>query len=167
MLKVTLLQLDIIGVPFSTADGKACVVCTTANISYSAAWSSETVNRFARNKRKENFGEPLRILSLSGIRNVDKLLDWIKTAKLDPNDPTNAEIIQLANDLKPSSDANYFRLEPLQEMFDFCSQDDIMTNHRFQLLQQRHKGVAYSTHPKMIPPTDNEVGALLLAEKSP
>lgn len=66
--------------------------------------------------------------------------------------------------MRPSTEANYFRLDPLQQEFDFCTEQDITSNKRFQLLQQRGQGLINFAHMKMIPANENEVAALLLAE---
>ena len=56
--------------------------------------------------------------------------------------------------LKPP---DYFRLEQLQEEFNFCDDMDIANNKRFQLLELRDGEVADFKNYKMVPALEKEI----------
>ena len=39
--------------------------------------------------------DPIADIGLSGLCDADKLSKWIEESKLDPNDPSNADIVHL------------------------------------------------------------------------
>ena len=39
--------------------------------------------------------DPITAIGMSGLGDVDKLTKWIKDSHLDPNDPSNADIMHL------------------------------------------------------------------------
>lgn len=52
---------------------------------------------------------------------------------------------------------DYFRLEQLQEEFNFCDDQDIANNKRFQLLELRDGEVADFKNFKMVPVLEKEI----------
>lgn len=52
---------------------------------------------------------------------------------------------------------DYFRLEQLQEEFNFCDDQDITNNKRFQLLELRDGEVADFKNFKMVPVHEREI----------
>lgn len=52
---------------------------------------------------------------------------------------------------------DYFRLEQLQEEFNFCDDTDIANNKRFQLLELRDGEVAEFKNYKLVPAVEKEI----------
>ena len=55
--------------------------------------------------------------------------------------------------------AEYFRLEQLQEEFDFCSDEELHSNRRFRLLEYRSQEVPEFRHYRMVPAFEKEISA--------
>lgn len=105
--------------------------------------------------------DPLAAIGFSGITDPEQLSKWVESSRLDPNDPNNADLIY---SLKPRSDAkgklispNYFRLEQFQEEFNFCTDEDIHQNKRFQLLKLRDREIPEFCNYKMVPSSEKEI----------
>ncbi|XP_062506752.1 coiled-coil and C2 domain-containing protein 2A-like [Corticium candelabrum] len=93
---------------------------------------------------------------------IRKLASWIAEAKLDPNDPRNADLLYLVkthagDDPACLAQQDYFRLSELEKDTYFCSDEDLDNNKRFRLIQLRHEGVQDFSAYKMIPINDSEV----------
>ena len=56
-----------------------------------------------------------------------------------------------------SGPCEYFRLEQLQEEFDFATEAELAANRRFQLLSLRDREVAEFRNAKMIAPFEREI----------
>ncbi|XP_077440044.1 coiled-coil and C2 domain-containing protein 2A isoform X2 [Vanacampus margaritifer] len=90
---------------------------------------------------------------------VKKINEWAMQSRLDPNDPNNTAIMQL---LKVASSGevtapDYFRLEQLQEEFNFASDDDLAQSRRFRLLALRNQEVPEFRNYKCVPSREREV----------
>lgn len=55
------------------------------------------------------------------------------------------------------SQRNYFRLEPLQEEFNFVQNDDFFKSRRFRLLQYRNRGILEFKNLRMVPMYDKDI----------
>lgn len=55
------------------------------------------------------------------------------------------------------SGPEYFRLEQLQEEFNFVTDEELNSDRRLQLLELREKEVLEFRNMKMIPPNANEI----------
>uniref|UniRef100_A0AAY5LAT0 C2 domain-containing protein n=1 Tax=Esox lucius TaxID=8010 RepID=A0AAY5LAT0_ESOLU len=98
-------------------------------------------------------------IGASGLNDMKKLGEWATESRLDPNDPNNADIMQL---LKVASSGevtapDYFRLEQLQEEFNFVSEEDLEQSRRFRLLRLRNQEVAEFRNYKFVPAMEREV----------
>ncbi|XP_028300852.1 coiled-coil and C2 domain-containing protein 2A isoform X2 [Gouania willdenowi] len=98
-------------------------------------------------------------LGASGLYDMKKIAEWAKQSRLDPNDPKNASIMQL---LKVASSGEvttpeYFRLEHLQEEFNFVTDEEIEKNKRFRLLRLREQGVPEFRNYKFVPAHENGI----------
>ena len=51
----------------------------------------------------------------------------------------------------------YFRLEQLQEEFDFCTDDELNSNKRFRLLEYRSQEVPDFRNYRMVPIVEQEI----------
>ncbi|XP_054644566.1 coiled-coil and C2 domain-containing protein 2A isoform X2 [Dunckerocampus dactyliophorus] len=95
----------------------------------------------------------------SGLSDMKKIGEWAAQSRLDPNDPKNASIMQL---LKVASSGevtapDYFRLEQLQEEFNFVTDEDLEKSRRFRLLALRNQEVPEFRNYKCVPSQEREV----------
>uniref|UniRef100_A0A8C8U5P2 Coiled-coil and C2 domain containing 2B n=1 Tax=Peromyscus maniculatus bairdii TaxID=230844 RepID=A0A8C8U5P2_PERMB len=74
--------------------------------------------------------------------NSQKLCDWADDIRIDPNNPEYSDITELIMYLRHKGQEipKYFRLEQLQDEFNFVSEEEIKRSKRFQLLQLRNAG---------------------------
>ncbi|XP_034386922.1 coiled-coil and C2 domain-containing protein 2A isoform X2 [Cyclopterus lumpus] len=98
-------------------------------------------------------------IGASGLYDMKKIGEWATRSRLDPNDPKNASIMQL---LKVASSGevtapDYFRLEQLQEEFNFVSDAELERSKRFRLLRLRQQEVAEFRNYKCVPALEREV----------
>ncbi|XP_041790997.1 coiled-coil and C2 domain-containing protein 2A isoform X1 [Chelmon rostratus] len=98
-------------------------------------------------------------IGASGLYDMKKIGEWATQSRLDPNDPKNASIMQL---LKVASSGEvtapeYFRLEQLQEEFNFVTDEELDRSKRFHLLRLRNQEVAEFRNYKCVPALEREV----------
>uniref|UniRef100_A0A3Q1I2J5 Coiled-coil and C2 domain containing 2A n=1 Tax=Acanthochromis polyacanthus TaxID=80966 RepID=A0A3Q1I2J5_9TELE len=98
-------------------------------------------------------------IGASGLYDMKKIGEWATQSRLDPNDPKNASIMQL---LKVASSGEvtapeYFRLEHLQEEFNFVTDEELERSKRFRLLRLRNQEVAEFRNYKCVPALEREV----------
>ncbi|KAM9849276.1 coiled-coil and C2 domain-containing protein 2A [Aulostomus maculatus] len=98
-------------------------------------------------------------IGASGLYDMKKIGEWATQSRLDPNDPRNASIMQL---LKVASSGEvtapeYFRLEQLQEEFNFVTDEELEKSRRFRLLKLRNQEVAEFRNYKCVPSLEREV----------
>lgn len=158
------------GVPFSiNKEGQTLTLFTTGEIGASVAWAvDETGAPLVPPGQAANLNvvdamkkmDPLAAIGATGVIDVQKLSKWFEESRLDPNDPANADLVYM---LKPKGGdiqmkpPDYFRLEQLQEEFNFCDDQDITNNKRFQLLELRDGEVADFKNFKMVPVHEREI----------
>ncbi|XP_037830013.1 coiled-coil and C2 domain-containing protein 2A isoform X1 [Kryptolebias marmoratus] len=105
-------------------------------------------------------------IGASGLYDMKKISEWATQSRLDPNDPKNASIMQL---LKVASSGEvtapeYFRLEHLQDEFNFVSDEELDDSKRFRLLRLRNQGVAEFRNYKLVPALESEIPDKVLQE---
>ncbi|KAF7652982.1 hypothetical protein LDENG_00089110 [Lucifuga dentata] len=98
-------------------------------------------------------------IGASGLSDMKKIGEWATQSRLDPNDPKNASIMQL---LKVATSGEvtapeYFRLEQLQEEFNFVTDEELERSKRFRLLRLRNQEVAEFRNYKFVPALEREV----------
>uniref|UniRef100_A0A8D3D0Z3 Coiled-coil and C2 domain containing 2A n=1 Tax=Scophthalmus maximus TaxID=52904 RepID=A0A8D3D0Z3_SCOMX len=93
------------------------------------------------------------------LLDIKKLREWATQSRLDPNDPENAPIMQLLKVARSGevTAPDYFRLEQLQEEFNFVTDEEFESSKRFRLLRLRNKGVAEFRNYKCVPALESEV----------
>ncbi|KAL9987685.1 hypothetical protein ACROYT_G002032 [Oculina patagonica] len=105
--------------------------------------------------------DALAALGAAGMVDIQNLVKWIEQSHLDPNDPANADImniIKLSHSLQDGPNApQYFRLNQLEEECEFVSQKEFTKSKRFKLIQLRDKGVPEFKNFKMIPSGDRDI----------
>ncbi|XP_028260415.1 coiled-coil and C2 domain-containing protein 2A [Parambassis ranga] len=98
-------------------------------------------------------------IGASGLYDMKKISEWATQSRLDPNDPKNASIMQL---LKVASSGEvtapeYFRLEHLQEEFNFVTDEELESSKRFRLLKLRNQEAAEFRNYKFVPAQESEI----------
>uniref|UniRef100_A0A6I8PBN6 Coiled-coil and C2 domain containing 2A n=1 Tax=Ornithorhynchus anatinus TaxID=9258 RepID=A0A6I8PBN6_ORNAN len=158
------------GVPFSfEADGSnKMTLMTSGKVSNSVAWAvgkngiplvppASQLNTGLRSALKKV--DAIASIGASGLTDMKKLAKWAAESKLDPNDPNNASLMQLIM-VATSGDAyvpDFFRLEQLQQEFNFVSDEELNRSKRFRLLQLRSQEVPEFRNYKQVPIYDREV----------
>ncbi|XP_053314268.1 coiled-coil and C2 domain-containing protein 2A [Spea bombifrons] len=157
-------------VPFSfEADGSNKMsFMTSGKLSYCVSWGvgdngvplvPPISQQNTSMQRAFNSLDAIASIGASGLTDMKKLAKWAAESKLDPNDPSNAalmQVIMIAN----SGDAcvpEFFRLEQLQKEFDFVSDEELSRSKRFRLLQLRNQGVAEFRNFKQVPIKEREI----------
>ncbi|KAM7074277.1 protein CC2D2B [Molossus nigricans] len=157
-------------VPFLLEGNETEELClfTSGKLSYSLAWALD-----------ENgipltlTSQPLRSAYCSVLRNVDargipgipwlintqKLFEWANEIRIDPNNPEYSDLMEFIMYMKHKGKdiPNYFRLEQLQDEFNFISEEEMKKSKRFQLLQLRNVGQLDVFPLQQIPLYDREI----------
>ncbi|XP_070469311.1 coiled-coil and C2 domain-containing protein 2A isoform X14 [Equus przewalskii] len=158
------------GVPFSfEADGSnQLTLMTSGKVSNSVSWAiGENGIPLIPPLSQQNIGfrsalkraDAISSIGTSGLTDMKKLAKWAAESKLDPNDPNNAPLMQLI--LVATSGESYvpdfFRLEQLQQEFNFVSDEELNRSKRFRLLRLRSQEVPEFRNYKQIPVYDREI----------
>ncbi|XP_041483934.1 coiled-coil and C2 domain-containing protein 2A-like isoform X2 [Lytechinus variegatus] len=158
------------GITFSIGDGDEAQdynLLTSGSVYASVAWGladdglplippAISTNTNALSSMKEV--DALAAIGATGIIDNKKLAKWLMEARLDPNDPANSFLLQMIkNDRNKIESKEYFRLEQLQQEFDFVTDEELETNRRFRLLQLREKEVEDFRNYKMVPAIEKEI----------
>uniref|UniRef100_A0A8B9Z4M5 Coiled-coil and C2 domain containing 2A n=1 Tax=Buteo japonicus TaxID=224669 RepID=A0A8B9Z4M5_9AVES len=158
------------GVSFSfEADGSnKMTLMTSGKVSNSVSWAvGEKGIPLIPPVSQQNTGIPSALKNIdaiasigtSGLTDMKKLAKWAAEAKLDPNDPNNAALMQLIM-VATSGEAHvpdFFRLEQLQQEFNFVSDEEFNRSKRFRLLQLRNGEVAEFRNYKQVPLHEREI----------
>ncbi|XP_068931042.1 coiled-coil and C2 domain-containing protein 2A [Petaurus breviceps papuanus] len=155
------------GEPFSfEADGSnKIILMTSGKVSHSVAWAvGENGIPLIPPASQQSTGIRRRIdaiasIGASGLADMKKLAKWAAESKLDPNDPNNASLMQLIT-VATSGDTyvpEFFRLEQLQQEFNFISDEELNRSKRFRLLHLRTLEVPEFRNFKQVPIYDREI----------
>ncbi|ERE90701.1 coiled-coil and C2 domain-containing protein 2A isoform 1 [Cricetulus griseus] len=158
------------GVPFSfEADGSnQLTLMTSGKVSHSVAWAvGENGIPLIPPLSQQNIGfrsvlkraDAISSIGTSGLTDIKKLAKWAAESKLDPNDPNNAPLMQLIS-VATSGESyvpDFFRLEQLQQEFNFVSEEELNRSKRFRLLRLRSEEVPEFRNYKQIPVYDREI----------
>ncbi|CAM1295274.1 CC2D2A (predicted) [Pycnogonum litorale] len=112
-----------------------------------------------RNNRSGPFAAGLA----TGIPELNKLVEWVKKSNLDPNDPANASLLHLIKTVGGNKDGvskvpDYFRLDHVQEEFNFVADEEIDNNLRFKMIELRESGMVQEfKNYAMIPLKEKEI----------
>ncbi|KAM7157013.1 coiled-coil and C2 domain-containing protein 2A isoform 2-T2 [Molossus nigricans] len=158
------------GVPLSfEADGSnQMILMTSGKVSNSVAWTvGENGTPLPPALSQQNTGvrsalkraDAILSIGTSGLTDMKKLAKWAAESKLDPNDPGNAPLMQLVS-VATSGEPyvpDFFRLEQLQQEFNFVSDEELNRAKRFRLLSLRSQEVPEFRNYKPIPAYDREI----------
>lgn len=103
--------------------------------------------------------DPFAAIGASGVSNLEKLLEWFKQSRLDPNDPNNKDIVYMLSggDQTLLAPREYFRLEPLQQEFDLATAEEIDKSLRYKILTLRdQENPIFKGYP-MVPCFEREI----------
>ncbi|XP_049646360.1 protein CC2D2B [Suncus etruscus] len=163
-------------VPFLIEGSETEELCllTSGKISYSLSWKSDEngipLIPVSRSLKSADCSV-LRNVYARGIRgipwliNTDKIFTWANEVRIDPNNPEYSDLMEIILYMKHKGQEipKYFRLEHLQDEFDFMSGEEIKKNKRFQLLQLRNSG-QLDIFLRQVPLCDNEIPDLIFQE---
>ncbi|XP_074848612.1 coiled-coil and C2 domain-containing protein 2A isoform X2 [Carettochelys insculpta] len=158
------------GVPFSfEADGSNKItLMTSGKVSNCVSWAvGENGVPLIPVVSQQSTGLPSALKNIdaiasigtSGLTDMKKLAKWAAETRLDPNDPKNADLMQMIM-VATSGDRcvpGFFRLEQLQQEFNFVSDEELNRSKRFRLLQLRQREVAEFRNYKQVPLYEREV----------
>ncbi|XP_039097482.1 coiled-coil and C2 domain-containing protein 2A isoform X2 [Hyaena hyaena] len=158
------------GIPFSfEADGSnQLILMTSGKVANSVAWAiGENGIPLIPPLSQQNIGfrsalkraDAISSIGTSGLTDLKKLAKWAAESKLDPNDPNNAPLMQLIS-VATSGESyvpDFFRLEQLQQEFNFVSDEELNRSKRFRLLCLRSQEVPEFRNYKQIPAYDREI----------
>uniref|UniRef100_A0A8C6YU46 Coiled-coil and C2 domain containing 2A n=1 Tax=Nothoprocta perdicaria TaxID=30464 RepID=A0A8C6YU46_NOTPE len=158
------------GVSFSfEADGSnKMTLMTSGKVSNSVSWAvGEKGVPLIPPVAQQNTGiasalksiDAIASIGTSGLTDMKKLAKWAAETKLDPNDPNNAALMQLIT-VATSGEArvpDFFRLEQLQQEFNFVTDEELDRSKRFRLLQLRNAEVAEFRNYKEVPLHEREI----------
>ncbi|XP_045429978.1 coiled-coil and C2 domain-containing protein 2A isoform X6 [Pipistrellus kuhlii] len=158
------------GVPLSfEADGSnQLILMTSGKVSHSVSWAiGENGIPLIPPLSQQNTGfrsilkraDAISSIGTSGLTDMKKLAMWAAESKLDPNDPSNAPLMQLISVATSGKSyvPEFFRLEQLQREFDFVSDEELNRAKRFRLLCLRSQEVPEFRNYKPIPAYDREI----------
>ncbi|XP_067325078.1 coiled-coil and C2 domain-containing protein 2A isoform X3 [Anolis sagrei] len=158
------------GVPFSfeTDGSNKIILMTSGKVSCCVSWAvGENGIPLIPPVSQKNSGvssalkniDAIASIGTSGLTDMKKLAKWVAETKLDPNDPSNAALMQLIT-VAASGDASvpdFFRLEQLQQEFNFVSDEEFNRSKRFRLLELRNNEVAEFRNYKCVPLLEREI----------
>ncbi|NXJ03794.1 C2D2A protein, partial [Odontophorus gujanensis] len=158
------------------ADGSnQMTLMTSGKVSNSVSWAvGEKGIPLIPPVSQQNTGIPSALRNIdaiasigtSGLTDMKKLAKWAADTKLDPNDPNNAALMQMIT-VATSGEArvpDFFRLDQLQQEFDFVSDEELNRSKRFRLLQLRNEEVAEFRNYKQVPLHEREISEKLFQE---
>uniref|UniRef100_A0A8V0Y5W6 Coiled-coil and C2 domain containing 2A n=1 Tax=Gallus gallus TaxID=9031 RepID=A0A8V0Y5W6_CHICK len=158
------------------ADGSnQMTLMTSGKVSNSVSWAvGEKGIPLVPPVSQQNTGIPSALKNIdaiasigtSGLTDMKKLAKWAAETKLDPNDPNNAALMQMIM-VASSGEAHvpdFFRLEQLQQEFNFVSDEEFNRSKRFRLLQLRNEEVAEFRNYKQVPLHEREISEKLFQE---
>nr|KAF6455120.1 coiled-coil and C2 domain containing 2B [Rousettus aegyptiacus] len=95
--------------------------------------------------------------------NTQKLFEWANEVRIDPNNPEYSDLMEFIMYMKHKGQdiPKYFRLEQLQDEFNFVSEEEMKKSKRFQLLQLRNAGQLDVFLLQQMPLYDREIPDLV------
>ncbi|XP_031812019.1 protein CC2D2B isoform X2 [Sarcophilus harrisii] len=164
-------------VPFllDVTEKEELCLLTSGKLSYSLSWAldengipltpmSQSLSSVCHSvlKNVDARGVP----GISWLINTQKLFEWANEVRIDPNDPDYSDLMEFIMYTRHKGQAipKYFRLEQLQEEFNFVSEEEIKKSKRFQLLQLRNAGQLDVFVLQQMPLYDREIPDLVFQE---
>ncbi|XP_032890631.1 coiled-coil and C2 domain-containing protein 2A-like [Amblyraja radiata] len=146
-------------------DGKSeeCLL-TSGRLLYAVSWGiDENGTALAppapKPKTYKESMDAIASIGMSRINDLQKLAKWAKKARIDPNDPQNLNLMHVIK-YATEEDQNvpkYFRLQQMQDEFNFITDEKLEQSRRFRLLMHRNSGVPEYCCYKQVPPYEREI----------
>ncbi|XP_032739528.1 protein CC2D2B isoform X1 [Lontra canadensis] len=164
-------------VPFLLEGNETEEICllTSGKLSYSLSWALDEngipLTPMSQSLRSA-YCSVLRNVNARGVPgipwliNAQKLFEWANEVKIDPNNPEYSDLMEFIMYMKHKGQdiPKYFRLEQLQDEFNFVSEEEMKKSKRFQLLQLRNAGQLDIFLLQQIPLYDKDIPDLVLQE---
>ncbi|XP_055503429.1 protein CC2D2B-like [Leucoraja erinacea] len=151
--------------PFLLDEGKSeeCLL-TSGRLLYAVSWGiDENGTALAppapKPKAYTESMDAIASIGMSRINDLQKLAKWAKKARIDPNDPQNLNLMHVIK-YATEEDQNvpkYFRLQQMQDEFNFITDEKLEQSRRFRLLMHRNSGVPEYCCYKQVPPYEREI----------
>lgn len=171
------------GVPFSLGVNinklTELILLTSGTVSASVVWSVDQTGQVlapsAVQANNQFYGfmrtkDPIADIGMSGLCDMEKLTKWIEESHLDPNDPSNADIMHLMRPVCGGEALvsayrlpDHFRLEHVQDEFNFATDEDIENSRRFRMIMLRDQEVSFFKNQR-IPSYDKDIPEELFME---
>ncbi|XP_078268853.1 protein CC2D2B-like [Rhinoraja longicauda] len=152
--------------PFVIDEGKSGerLLLTSGRLLYAVSWGiDENGTSLAppapKPKTYKESMDAIASIGMSRINDLQKLAKWAKKARIDPNDPQNLNlmhVIKYATE-EGQSVPKYFRLQQMQDEFNFITDEKLELSRRFRLLMHRNSGVPEYCCFKQVPPYEREI----------
>ncbi|XP_044791190.1 protein CC2D2B isoform X1 [Bubalus bubalis] len=163
-------------VPFLLEENGTEELCllTSGKLSYSLSWALDENGAPppAVPQSRSAFCSVLRNVDARGVPetpwliNAQKLFEWANEVRIDPNNPECSDLMEFIMYIKHKGQdiPKYFRLEQLQDEFNFVSEEEMKKSKRFQLLQLRNAGQLDVFLLQQMPLYDREIPDLVFQE---
>ncbi|XP_021108771.1 protein CC2D2B isoform X2 [Heterocephalus glaber] len=164
-------------VPFLLEENGTKELCllTSGKLSYCLSWALDE-NGFPLTPMSQSLRSAnCSLLRNVGIRgtpripwffNAQKLFQWANEVRIDPNNPEYSDLMEFIMYMRHKGQdiPRYFRLEQLQDEFNFVSEEEMKKSKRFQLLQLRNAGQLDIFLLQQMPLYDREIPDLVFQE---
>ncbi|KAM4839850.1 protein CC2D2B [Urocitellus parryii] len=163
-------------VPFLLEGNETEELCllTSGKLSYSLSWALDEngIPLTPMSQSRSAYCSVLKNVdarSIPGIPwlvNAQKLFEWANEVRIDPNNPEYSDLVEFMTYMryKGQDISKYFRLEQLQDEFNFVSEEEMKKSKRFQLLQLRNAGQLDVFILQQMPLYDSEIPDLVFQE---
>uniref|UniRef100_UPI00398F39FB protein CC2D2B-like n=1 Tax=Pristiophorus japonicus TaxID=55135 RepID=UPI00398F39FB len=148
-----------------------CLLLTSGKLLYSVSWGvgKNGITLAPPAPKPKTYNESMDAIAsigMSWLNDLQKLAEWAKKARIDPNDPQNSDLMQV---IKYATEEGhhvpeYFRLEQMQEEFNFVTDKKLELSKRFRLLMLRSSGVPEYCSHKQVPPYEREISDNIFQE---
>uniref|UniRef100_A0A2K6GZW5 CC2D2A N-terminal C2 domain-containing protein n=2 Tax=Propithecus coquereli TaxID=379532 RepID=A0A2K6GZW5_PROCO len=145
---------------------------TSGKLSYSLSWALDEngipLTPLSQPSRSA-YCSVLRNVNARGVPgipwliNAQKLFEWANEVRIDPNNPEYSDLMEFIMYMRHKEQVipKYFRLEQLQDEFNFVSEEEMKKSKRFQLLQLRNAGQLDIFLLQQMPVYDREIPDLV------
>ncbi|XP_072413129.1 coiled-coil and C2 domain-containing protein 2A-like [Chiloscyllium punctatum] len=160
-------------VPFVLDETKSeeYFLLTSGKLLYAVSWGVDKdglalAPPAPRPKTYKESVDAIASIGMSWLNDLQKLAEWARKARVDPNDPQNSDLMQVIKYATEEGQyaPEYFRLDQIQEEFNFVPDKKLDLSKRFRLLMLRNSGVPEYCCFKQVPPYDREISDNIFQE---
>ncbi|XP_038630044.1 coiled-coil and C2 domain-containing protein 2A-like isoform X2 [Scyliorhinus canicula] len=159
--------------PFLLQEDKSenYLLLTSGKLLYTVSWgvSKDGIALAPPAPKPKTYKESMDAIAsigMSWLNDLRKLAEWARKARVDPNDPQNSDLMQVIKYATEQGQyaPEYFRLEQLQDEFDFVTDKKLELSKRFRLLMLRNSGIPEYCCFKQVPPYEREISDNIFQE---